>query len=246
MRKRLCAHGISDILLAMSTVGGITDFLSELGETESLSVLREAYSRQSPLIFKLETTEQPVRARIGAFIDKRVVILPEPGDMTLPLDKEISIKFNVGTEIYFIKTTFKAHLNKFYVDMGTKVIQLKRRKEPRFNIPKTWNQSAYVIVSANSAEQIKCSVFDISNSGVRFEIAHQVQVKFQRDDILNIRFQVHKRSEVSTMAIVRFVLNRPNANTLLGMEFANISDVQGQRVASIVSDIQMHNSTIRT
>lgn len=230
----------------MSTTGGITDFLSELGESESLSVLREAYSRQSPLVFKLETVEQPVKARIGAFIDKRVVILPEPTDMVLPLEKEVSIKFNVGTEIYFIKTAFKAHLNKFYVDMGTKVIQLKRRKEPRFNIPKTWNQSGYIVVSSNTADQIKCSVFDISNSGVRFEVANQVQVKYQRDDIVNIRFQVHKRSEVSTMAIVRFVLHRPNANTLLGMEFANISDVQGQRVASIVSDIQMHNSTLRS
>lgn len=245
MRKKLYARGFSDILLIMSTVGGITEFLSELSETESLSVLREAYSRQSALVFKLETVEQPIKARIGAFIDKRVVVLPEPLDLTLPLDKEVSIKFNVGTEIYFIKTSFKTHLNKFYVDMGTKVIQLKRRKEPRFNIPKNWNQSGYIFVSANSADQIKCNVFDISNSGIRFEVMNQVQVKYQRDDIVNIRFQVHKRSEVSTMAIVRFVLNRPNANTLLGLEFANISEVHGQRVASIVSDIQMHNSTFK-
>jgi c-di-GMP-binding flagellar brake protein YcgR len=133
-------------------------------------------------------------------------------------------------------------MNHFYVDMGVKVIQLKRRKEPRFHIPKGWNQSGAIFLP-KANEILKCSLIDISKSGVRFEVLDQIKTTFKRDDILKIKFQIHKRAEVQTTAIVRFALHRPNANSIIGMEFATISEVQNERVSSIVEDIQMFNST---
>lgn len=224
---------------------GITEFLSELAESEALSVLREAYSRQAILVFKLENMTQPCLARINSFVDKRVMLSTEPIDAILPTDKEVSMKFNIGTEVYFVKTHFKAHMNRFYFDMGTKVIQLKRRKEPRFVIPKNWNQSGCIVISANSHEQIRCNVIDISKSGIRFELTDETHQVYRRDDIIHIRFQIHKRAEVSTMAIVRFALYRPQNTSLLGLEFANISDLQSERVASIVGDLQLNQNAFK-
>lgn len=222
----------------MSAPGGITEFLNELSETDGLAALKGAYSNRSPFVFKLEGIDQPVKAYIESFADKKVILSPEPATLNLPVDKEVSIKFLVGTEVYFIKTVFKNHLNRFCIDMNAKVIQLKRRKEPRFLIPKGWNQSATLILQ-NATQTLNCNVIDISKSGIRFELLEQPKLQLHRDDIVKIKFQIHKRGEVQTTAIVRFSLNRPNATSLLGLEFANITEVQNERVASIVNDIEL-------
>jgi c-di-GMP-binding flagellar brake protein YcgR len=126
--------------------------------------------------------------------------------------------------------------------MNLKVIQLKRRREPRFNIPKKWPQSASILIGAPQPEFIKCNVVDISLSGIRFEILQQ-HPEYKREDIIKIKFQIYKRAEVSTLAIVRFILVRPNASSILGLEFAEISNIQKERVAHIVQDIHLYNST---
>jgi hypothetical protein len=220
--------------------GGITEFLSELSESESLSALREAFMQNSPLIFKMEQLAQPVKVFIDTFADKKIFVVPDPSDFELPIDKEYSIKFNVGTEVYFIKTSFKVHLNRVYVDMNTKVIQLKRRKEPRYLLPKNWTQTASILVTPT--EIIKCSVADISNSGIRLEILG-THPDYKRDDFVKIKFQIHKRGEVVTTAVVRFILKRNNANTLLGLEFIEISNTNQARVTGVINDIQMYSST---
>ena len=226
--------------------GGITEFLSELSESESLSALREAYNRNSPLVVKLETQPAPVRIMIGTFADRRIIVAPDPPGVVLPTDRELSLKFNIGTEVYFIKTTIKSFTNRYYIDMNTKVIQLKRRREARFTIPKNWSQSGSILLP-KQGENIRCNVIDISKSGIRFEVLDLFQPRFQRDDIIKIKFQIHKRAEVNATAIVRFVLHRPALNSLLGMEFAtDVSDVNQQRIASIVDDIQLFLSTQRT
>jgi hypothetical protein len=225
------------------SAGGITEFLNELSDSEALAALREAFIQNSPLIFKMEQLAQPVRIFIDTFANKKIFVIPDPSDLELPTDKEYSIKFNVGTEVYFIKTMFKVYLNRVYVDMGVKVIQLKRRKEPRFLIPKNWQQSSSILVTPT--EIIKCHVADISYSGIRFEILGS-HPDYKRDDFVKIKFQIHKRGEVVTPAVIRFILRRANASTLLGMEFLEISNTNQARVTGVVNDIQMHNSTQKT
>jgi hypothetical protein len=226
------------------SAGSITDFLNELSESESLAALRTAYNQQSPLVFKVETSPNPIKAFIGTFIDKRVMLITEPINQEIPTEKEISIKFFIGTEVFFIKTNLKAHMNHYYFDMSAKVIQLKRRKEPRYVIPKTWQQGATIISKPPVQEFINCNVIDISNSGMRVEVLNFMPI-YQRNDIIKIKFHIHKRSEVGTMAIVRFILVRQGFNTQLGLEFADISKVHSERVASIVGDIQLFNSSVK-
>ena len=228
----------------MSSTGAITEFLNELNETDSLAALREAYNCNAPLIFKLDTQPQPLRASIGSFSDKRIIIFPENDKIVLPLDKEVSIKFNVGTEVYFLKTTFKSHLNRYYIEMNSKVIQLKRRKEPRLLIPKNWAQQAAIIRNTAGDDLIKCKVADISLSGIRLEVLDAFP-NYKRNDIIKIKFQIHKRAEVVTPAIVRFVLARTNMSSLLGLEFLNTTDVQKERISSLVGDIQLFNTTVK-
>jgi hypothetical protein len=225
------------------SAGTITDFLSELSESDGLAALREASSHKSPLIFKIDESAHPVKVLIDTFVDKKIFVIPEPRDFKIPLEKDFSIKFNIGTEVYFLKTSFKESDNRVYFDMSTKVIQLKRRKEPRYLIPKSWSQSAAIVTGSN--EQIRCTVADISNSGIRFEIL-EPHPEFTRDDLIKIKFQIHKRGEVQTAATVKFVLNRPNAPTLLGLEFHELANSNQNRVTGVVHDIRMSMTAVKS
>ncbi len=216
---------------------GSADFLSELNETDSLAALRSAHSEKSALVFSIGSPPKPYKTSIDNFMDKRAILTSNLKEYKLPSDREISFRFNVGTETYFIKTFIKSHLNRYYFDMTSKVLQLKRRREPRYLIPKKWSQSA-------SLQSVPCSVVDISLSGIRFEFSgkHKVPV-LQRDDIVSVKFQIHKRSEVAATAIVRFILNKPDTSAIVGLEFAKITDVQSERVASLVQDIILYGTT---
>ena len=224
--------------------GGITEFLTELSDNDSLAALREAHIKKSVLVFKIDVYPNPITTFIDNFLDKRAILPNALMDFKLPTDKEVSIKFNVGTEIFFIKTFIKSHMNRYYFDMNSKVIQLKRRREPRFLVPKKWNQSAAIILTAS--KQDKCTVIDISSSGIRLETEIKSDTPlYQRDDIIRIRFQIYKRAEMISTAIVRFVLNRPNTPTIVGLEFAEMPDVQKKRVINIIEDINLFDSTVR-
>src|SRR3989344_5442343 len=174
----------------MST-GDITEFLTELNDTDSLAALHAAHSQKSILVFKVDTYPNPIKTFIDNFLDKRAILPRDLTDIKLPTDKEVSIKFNVGTEIFFIKTFIKSHLNRYYFDMSSKVIHLKRRGAPRHIIPKKWSQAAGIVTSAGRQTPLKCTVIDISLSGTRFEIKpNQAVPDFQRDDIVKIKFQI--------------------------------------------------------
>lgn len=216
---------------------GSADFLSELNETESLAALRSAHSENSALVFSIGSPPKPYKTSIENFLDKRAILTSNLKEYNLPSDREISFRFKVGTETYFIKTLVKSHLNRYYFDMTSKVLQLKRRREPRYLVPKKWHQSAVL-------QSVPCSVVDISLSGIRFEFSglHKVPV-LQRDDIVLIKFQIHKRSEVAATAIVRFMVNQPEKKAIVGLEFAKITDVQSERVASLVQDIILYSKT---
>ena len=216
---------------------GHAEFLSELNESDSLAALRSAHSEKSALVFTIGSPPKPIKTSIDNFLDKRAILTNDLKKYKLPEDREISFKFHVGTETYFIKTFIKSHMNRYYFDMASKVLQLKRRREPRYLIPKRWNQSA-------SLQSISCTVIDISQSGVRFEFSGKQKLPiFQRDDIVSIKFQIHKRGEVSATAIVRFIMNKPDKNVIMGLEIAKITDVQSARVASLVQDIILFGTT---
>ncbi len=225
---------------------GQAEFLSELSETDSLAALRNAHSEKSGLVLNVGVPPKPVKAFIDNFIEKRVILSNELREFSLPSDQEISLKFHVGTETYFIKTFIKTHLNRYYFDMSSKVLQLKRRREPRYLIPKKWNQTASIILNPAKKFHLKCSAVDISLSGIRFEIlSNQNMPKFERDDIIEVQFQIHKRAEITSTAIVRFILVRTNFPAIMGLELVNTSEVQKNRIAALIEDIILFSSVTK-
>ncbi len=212
----------------MSTPG-VIDFLVEISETEAGVVLQKALVQKSVFVFKLAESPSPMQTTIDSFFDKRVILDKEVANVQFNVEQDVSIKFNIGTEIFFVKTKLKRYLNRVYFDKSSKVIQLKRRKEPRYVVPKKWNQVA-------SVGGIACQVQDISMSGIRFECA-DAGVAFDPKEVARIQFQIYKRGAIEVDAIIHFFLARPGLPSLIGMEFQNVKDVQQEKIKSVIDDI---------
>ncbi len=208
---------------------GVVDFLVEVPEADAFQVLQTAAAKKSIFVFKLAEAPTPYQTTIESFFDRRVILDKDVAHLEFNPEQDVSIKFNVGTEIYFVKTKLKKYLNRIYFDKSSKLIQLKRRKEPRYVVPKKWTQVA-------SLGGIPCTVQDISLSGIRFECLDQ-SVVFKTKEVVSIQFQVYKRAAITTDALIHFFLSRQGQSSLIGMEFQGMKEVQQEKVKAVIEDI---------
>lgn len=231
-------------MLSKDSSGGISEFITELNEIDSVATFQKALSQKSDLIFKVANYPHPIKTQIDNFSDKRIILQSELKKFNVPEETEVSIKFSVGTEIYFVKTYIKSYLNRYYFDMSSRVLHLQRRKEPRFQIPKKWNQTGSIITNLLKNKQPAFTVIDISYSGMRLEVANPLFVNdLKQDEIIKIKFQIYKRAEITTKAVIRYILHKTNAPTYLGLEFAKMQTLEEERLASTIEDIRLFNSS---
>lgn len=217
--------------------GGVIDFLVDVPDDEVMGVLQSASAQKAIFVFKLAEFPNPLQTTIESFFEKRVILDKDIAQIQFNPEQDVSIKFNVGTEVYFVKTKLKRYLNRIYFERTAKIVQLKRRKEPRFVIPKKWTQTA-------NLNGIPCLVQDISLSGIRFECADS-KIIFKTKEIVKIQFQIYKRAELSAEAIIHFFLSRTNNSSLIGMEFKNVAENHKDKVKAIIDDITNYQAAFK-
>ncbi len=210
--------------------GGVIDFLVDVPDDEVMTLLQNASSQKSIFVFKLAEFPNPLQTTIESFFDKRVILDKDIAQVQFNSEQDVSIKFNVGTEVFFVKTKLKRYLNRIYFERTAKFVQLKRRKEPRFIVPKKWAQTAKL-------NGISCVVQDISISGIRFECLDP-KILINSKEVVQIQFQIYKRAELTTEAVVHFFLSRANNTSLIGMEFKNPGENFKDKVKAIIEDIR--------
>jgi c-di-GMP-binding flagellar brake protein YcgR len=214
------------------------EFLIELEEKEAFLALHNCFTAGSDLTIRNEIEPTPVSAKIGFFADKKVYLETAHADKLAAFTGQTSIKFFIGTEVYFIKTTLEVVEKQICFDQSSKVVQLRRRKEPRYNIPEKWNQTA-AIWSIELQIKNEAKVTDISLGGCRFEIP-KLSLDINKGDQIRLQYQIFKRANVVCDAIVRFIMRKPNGTAVLGLEFTQLQKGHKSRIDSIVEDLINH------
>ena len=221
-----------------SNSGNAGEFLVELEEKDAFLALHNCFTMNSDMILKNETDPNPVSAKIGFFADKKVFIETLHVEKLMTFMGQTSIKFFIGTEVYFIKTNLEVVDDQICFDQNSKIVQLRRRKEPRYNIPEKWNQTA-AIWSIELKIKNQARVTDISYNGCRFEVP-KLSLSINKGDQIRIQYQIFKRADVVCDAIVRFIMRKPNGTTVLGLEFTQLQKSHKSRINNIVEDLLNH------
>ncbi len=215
------------------------EFLIELEEKDAFLALHNCFTLNSDLILKNEADPtHPISAKIGFFADKKIFLETTQTDKLATYLGLTSIKFFIGTEVYFIKTTLEVLDDQICFDQSAKIVQLRRRKEPRYNIPEKWNQTA-AVWSIELKIKNPAKVTDISYNGCRFEVP-KLTLSINKGDQIRIQYQIFKRADVVCDAIVRFIMRKPNGTTVLGLEFTQLQKSHKSRINSIVEDLMNH------
>lgn len=213
----------------------VNEFLIELEENEAFMALHNCFTLGSELMLKNDIEPQPVSAKIAFFADKKVFLESNSIAKLVSFAGQTSIKFFIGTEVFFIKTNLEFVDEAICFDQRSKVVQLRRRKEPRYNVPEKWNQAA-AVWSIELRIKNDAKVIDISHGGIRFEIP-KLTLSIAKGDQIRIQYQIFKRAEVVCDALVRFVMRKPNGTVTLGLEFVQLQKPQKARINSIVEDL---------
>lgn len=214
------------------------EFLVELEEKEAFLSLHSCFTLNSDIILKNEIDPATISARISFFADNKVYLETAHADKLATFSGQTSIKFFIGTEVYFIKTTLEVIDGQVCFDQNSKIIQFRRRKEPRYNIPEKWTQSA-AIWSIELKIKNVAKVTDISSGGCRFEVPN-LKLDIKKGDQIRIQFQIFKRADIVCDAIVRFVMRKPSGTAVLGLEFTQLQKSHKSRINSIVDDLVNH------
>jgi len=216
------------------------EFLVELEENDASIAMQKCIDSFSDLIIKIDNDPQTYTAKVKRSENGNVFIETPFEDKLKTVSENVSIKFFIGTEVFFIKTPLFVHEEQVCFAEKSKIIQLKRRKEERHNIPEGWQQLA-AIWSIQQKTKNDAVVIDISYSGIRFEVLN-LTLPVEKGDVIRIQFKINKRSEVVCDAKVRFKLKKQNGAHIFGLEFGRIQDSQKSRVRSVVDDIIAHNA----
>lgn len=217
-----------------------TEFLVELDEKEAFLALRNCFTLNSELILKNDVDPSSTSARISYFADHKIFLETSSFARVSTYPGLTSIKFFIGTEVYFIKVQLEVIDDTVCFAQEAKIIQLKRRKEQRYMIPEKWNQTAAVWSIELKIKNV-AKVIDISYSGIRFEIP-KLNLIINKGDQIRIQYQIFKRAEVVCDANVRFVMRKPNGSVLLGLEFTKLQKSHRARINSIVEDLMNHHA----
>lgn len=215
----------------------MAEYLFELDAQKSLEALQNCYSQKSILIFKSSSSNHVLRARIESFVDRKVILKFDNLASDIDLNEVLSIKFNVGTEVFFVKTSLKKFLTQYYFDLTVQVIELRRRKQTRYEIPKKWKQNAALPKTYIKEQPVLCRILDLSLTGLRIEVVANENL-FQIDQILEVQFQIHQRASIACQTIIRFIKANPNNSICLGLEFLPLNAAQVEKISSLLEDLK--------
>lgn len=224
--------------MSASNTANAGEFLVELEEKDAFVALQNCFNMNSDMTLKNEMDSSAVSAKIAYFADKKVFLESPAIEKLFTFMGLTSIKFFIGTEVYFIKVPLEVVNDGICFPQDAKILQLRRRKEQRYNLPEKWNQNA-AVWSIQLKTKNNARVVDISNSGIRFEVP-KLTLSISKGDQIRIQYQIFKRAEIVCDAVVRFIMTKPNGSAVLGLEFVNLQKTHKSRIGSIVEDLVNH------
>lgn len=211
------------------------EFLTELTPEEALHVFNECLAIHSDMTIKLENEVQPLHAKIDFLADGKVFLKLSIDYKSINYVGLSNVKFFIGTEVYFIKTQLDTVNDALCFDQHTSVLHLKRRKEPRYNIPKHWDQTSTIWSLQTKAKNL-ARVLDISYHGLKLEIP-AMSLNLVKNESIRVQYQLHKRARVVCDGEIKFIATKPNGAAIIGLEVKELGSVHRHKIVSIVDDL---------
>ena len=151
-------------------------------------------------------------------------------------DKTCAFSFRLGTRVFFFKAKIMMDGKGFFVEVGFDLLELRRRRHVRFDVPESFAHESYVITSVNKSAKIEALLLNFSESGAKILVKSDL-VMFQKGNGVILSLKVGKRATFLVGCQIRFVSRRPKENPEIGLEFVNLTEIKISRILNICEDL---------
>jgi len=151
-------------------------------------------------------------------------------------DRICAFSFRIGTRVFFFKAKILMDGKGFYVQSNMEMLELRRRRHVRFDVPDDFPHEVYVITSLNKSARVEAKLLNFSESGAKMIVMADL-VLFQKGSGVILSVKVGKRAVFLVGCVIRFVSRKPKENPELGLEFVNLTEIKKSRILNVCEDL---------
>jgi c-di-GMP-binding flagellar brake protein YcgR len=147
-----------------------------------------------------------------------------------------AFSFRIGTRVYFFKAKVQQDGKGFFTQVGFDMLELRRRRHVRFDVPTNFEHECFVITSLNKSAKVPANILNFSESGAKLMVAADL-VLYQKGNGIILSLKVGKRATFLVGCQIRFVSRKPKENPELGVEFVNLTEIKKSRILNVCEDL---------
>lgn len=212
------------------------NFFEKLSKAEVESILRKGIFDKTQLTIDGNSSEVVRILLTSVELEKSKKLYIIPQEIYELKDKTCAFSFRLGTRIFFFKAKVLQDGKGFYVQSGFDLLELRRRRHVRFEVPENFPHECYVITSLNKSTRVEARIVNFSESGMKLEVMADLS-SLQRGSGVIVSLQIGKRAVFLVGCQIRFVSRRPRENPQLGLEFVNLTDIKKSRILNVCEDL---------
>jgi hypothetical protein len=150
---------------------------------------------------------------------------------------DVFLSFMLGGEKYFFQGQFNVKRTIIYIEAAEAIFHLQRRDDYRLRIPESY-QALFEITAINgNMKKISLPLADLSAGGCLLT-TDPGRVQFKIGDKLEGHIFFPDRDPIQIQGAVRHSREiQKSRNDMTGIQFSNLSEIQKNRIASLVMDL---------
>ena len=228
------------------------NILNELVQVERYStyqILQQVIATNTEIQIKIAEKNRIVKATLKKIGERKHFYVVAPVE-TFYDTSEITVKIIFNGKLYFLKTELKKFQGGVYFESYEHMFELVRRKNPRFQIPDQWPQSAQIQTTETTIIQPKkvtylelskllksvATITEMSRSGMKLNIAAELP-RYDKNQIINIRFKLFRRAEIQLLAKIIHLKKNVAAGPTIGVQFLDETILIKNKIQNVCDDL---------
>lgn len=230
----------------------MNNILKELVKVErynTYQLLQKVINTNTEIHIKIAEKNRIIKATLKKIGERKHFYVVAPVDAFYDTP-EITAKIIFNGKLYFLKTDLKKFQGGVYFESYENMFELVRRKNPRFQIPEHWPQSAQIqstdttIIQPKKVTYIELSkllksvatITEMSKSGMKMNIAAELP-RYDKNQIINIRFKIFRRAEIQILGKIIHLQKNVAAGPTIGVQFLDETILIKNRIQNVCDDL---------
>lgn len=164
----------------------------------------------------------------------RVYVIPQ--DVYELKDRTCAFSFRIGTRIFFFKSKIHIDGKGFFVDVGFDLIELRRRRHVRFDIPENFTCECVIISQVYKNLRINAQLINFSESGAKIKCKESL-TGIQKGATIVLSVKVERRPTFITACEVKFIFRKQISQPEIGLEFITPDSLTHNKIISLSEDL---------